>query len=212
MDQLGHPEDALVVVDPLLHVPELDVADDVVDPDEQPVSLAWSLAAWLEPGEEVASVVAALDEQVLRLAVRCNRGEPDVAVVVFELVGGLHAARAVGDRVLVGGRGIRDAQRDLVHAVAVSLVVLGDLVVTGQRPGEDETDPALLEHVRDAVAAARLEPAVSGLGEAERVRVVVGGLGGVPDEQLQVVDAVDWHRVDDRCRRTRELLCLHRVQ
>ena len=79
--------------------------------------------------------------------------------------------------------------------VAVALVVLGDLVVAGQRAGQDEADPALLEHVRDAVATAGLEAAVGGLGEAEGARVVVGGLGGVADEQLEVVDAMDRHRV-----------------
>jgi hypothetical protein len=34
VDHLGHPEDVLVVLDPLLHRAELDVADDVVDRDE----------------------------------------------------------------------------------------------------------------------------------------------------------------------------------
>ena len=31
VDHLGHPEDALVVLDPVVHAAELDVADDVVD-------------------------------------------------------------------------------------------------------------------------------------------------------------------------------------
>ena len=31
VDHLGHPEDVLVELDPLVHVAELDVADDVVD-------------------------------------------------------------------------------------------------------------------------------------------------------------------------------------
>ena len=34
VDHLDHPEDPLVEVDPLLHVAELDVADDVVDREE----------------------------------------------------------------------------------------------------------------------------------------------------------------------------------
>ena len=50
MDQLGHPEHALVVVDPLLHVAELDVADHVVDPDQQPVGAAVGGAPRHEPG------------------------------------------------------------------------------------------------------------------------------------------------------------------
>ena len=84
------------------------------------------------------------------------------------------------DRVLVGGCRVGHAQRDRVDAVAVALVVLGDLVLAGERAGQHEPDPALLEHVRDAIAAAGLEPAVRGLGEPERVRVVVGRLGALP--------------------------------
>ena len=77
----------------------------------------------------------------------------------------------------------------------MALVVLGDLVVAGQRAGQHEPDPALLEHVRDAVADAGLEPLVGGLNEAVGVGVVVGRLGGVADVELEVVDAVNWHHV-----------------
>src|SRR5918996_3099235 len=56
MDHLRHPEDALVVVDPLLHVAELDVADDVVDRHQQQLAgiVRGDLGAPLEAGQEGA--------------------------------------------------------------------------------------------------------------------------------------------------------------
>ena len=87
------------------------------------------------------------------------------------------------------------AQGDLVNAVAVSRVVCGDLVPALERACEDQADATLLEHVRDPIAAARLKTPVGGLREAERVLEVVGGLGGVADVELDVVDAVHGHAV-----------------
>ena len=74
-------------------------------------------------------------------------------------------------------------------------VVGGDLVAALERPGEHEPDAALLEHVRDAVAPARLEARVGGLREAEGVHEVERGLRGVAHVELDVVDAVDRHAV-----------------
>ena len=101
----------------------------------------------------------------------------------------------MGDGVLVGGGRVGHAERDAVDAVTVALVVLGDLVIAGQGAGQHEPDPALLEHTRDAVPAAGLQAAVGGLGEAEGVAVVVRGLSGVADIQLEVIDAVHRHHV-----------------
>jgi hypothetical protein len=212
VDHLGHPEDALVVVDPLLHVAELDVADHVVDAHEQQLVrvVRRHLGAPLEARQERALVAVALDEQVQRVAVGGDRREPDLAVLVLDDVRRMHAARPVLDRVVVGGLGVGHAQRDLVHAVAVVGVVARDLVVTAECAGQDQPDAALLQNVRDAVAAACLEPRVGGLGEAERVAVVVGGLRRVADVELEVVDAVDRHAVDrGRWRRRRQLFDRH---
>ena len=70
-----------------------------------------------------------------------------------------------------------------------------DLVVGRQRAGEHDPDPALLEHVRGAVADAGHEAGVGDLLEAERVDVEVRGLKGVADVELDVVDAVQRHEV-----------------
>ena len=175
---------------------ELDVADDVVDRHQaHGVGVVRGLAALLEAGQEGALVVLALHEQVLRVAVGGDRGELHAAVLVLDPVRRHHAAGAVLDGVLVGGRGVGHAQRDLVDAVAVEGVVGRDLVAALERAGEHEPDAALLEHVRDAVAPAGLEAGVGGLGEAECVHEVERRLRGVPHVDLHVVDAVDRHAV-----------------
>jgi hypothetical protein len=96
---------------------------------------------------------------------------------------------------VVGVGRVGNPERDHARPVAVAGVVLRDLVVGRQRAGEDEPDAALLEDVRGAVAQAGLEPRVGDLLEAEGARVVVRGLLGVADPQLDVVDAVKRHEV-----------------
>ena len=120
---------------------------------------AGRLVARLEAGQEGPVVAVPLHEQVERVAVGGDRGELDAPVLVLDPVRGVHAAGAVRDRVPVGGRGVGDAEGDLVHAVAVAAVVVADLVVARERAGDHQADASLLEHVRDAVAAAGLEPA-----------------------------------------------------
>ena len=94
-------------------------------------------------------------------------------------------------------------------AVAVPGVVGGDVVLPGQRAGEYEANPALLEHVGGAIAATRLQTAVRRLGEPERVDVVVSRLGGVTDVELEVIDAVDRHHVGGLRRGSRRGFCGH---
>ena len=106
-----------------------------------------------------------------------------------------HAAGAALDRRAVRVLGVGHGERDHLDAVAVARVVLADLVARRQRAGQHDPDAPLLEHERDAVAHARLEPGVGDLLEAERLAVEVGRLGGVADPQLDVVDAVQRHEV-----------------
>ena len=142
VDQLGHAEDALVVAHPLLHVAELDVPDHVVDAREQ--RLRGRVVARLEAGHERAVVAAALHEQVDRLPVGGDRGELHAAVLVLDPVRRGHAAGAVRHGVRVGGRGVGDAQRDLVDAVAVTALVVADLVLARERARDHEPDASLL--------------------------------------------------------------------
>jgi hypothetical protein len=193
VDHLAHAEDVLVVLHPLVHVAELDVADDVVDPEQAGVA-AGDVARRIA-GEERAAVAAAIDEGVQRLAVGRDRGEPDRAVLVAELVRLGHAARAAGGRLAVGVVDVGDAQRDHLHALAVAGDVPADLVIRDQRAGEHDPDPPLLEHVRGTIAHAGLQPGVGDLLETEGPRPVGGRLQRVADVELDVVDAVERHEV-----------------
>ena len=79
-------------------------------------------------------------------------------------------------------------------------------MIGDERPGQHDPDPALLEHVRGAIAHAGLQPRVADLLEAERPDPERGGLQRIPDVELDVVDAVERHEVfglgrgDDRLR------------
>jgi hypothetical protein len=61
--------------------------------------------------------------------------------------------------------------------------------------GEDDPDPALLEHMRGAVADAGLQPGVGAAPEAERACEPVGGGDPVADVELDVIDAEQRHLV-----------------
>jgi hypothetical protein len=177
-------------------VPELDVADDVVDRHQhQRVGIRRRWVAAHEAREEGPVVVLALHEQVQGVAIGLHRGELHPAALVLHPLRRVHAAGAVGDGVLVGRRRVRHAQRDLVHAVPVARVVGRDLVAAHQRPGHHDADAPLLEHVRHPVAPARLQAGVGRLGEAIRAGEEMRRLRRVAHVELDVVDAVDRHAV-----------------
>jgi hypothetical protein len=90
---------------------------------------------------------------------------------------------------------IRDAQRDVLHAVAVDQLELADLRPAPERAREHEADVVLLEDVARAVADAGLGARVRGAPEPERVLVVVRRLLRVPYPQLDVIPAVERHEV-----------------
>ena len=113
------------------------------------------------------------------------------------------------DRVAVGVLGVGHGERDRAHPVAMGGDVAGDLARAEQWGGEDEADPALLEHVGGAVANAGLESRVGGPAKAERVREPVGGLGRVADVELDVVDAQQGHLVGRGNRGSRDGLRAH---
>src|SRR5579884_3579748 len=92
VEDVRHPEHALVELDPVVHPAELDVADDVVDVREAdalpgvPVLRHRDVA-----GQERPAVVATVDERVDRVAVRRDRGAFDQAELVL-VAAGLHDA------------------------------------------------------------------------------------------------------------------------
>ena len=148
VDHLRHPEDVLVELDPRLHRAELDVADDVVDREQAGVAVARRAALLGVAGQERAVVAAAVDEAVHRVAVggdrrrggRCRaRRSPRAA----------RARRARRARAPCGRRTSASGTDSAItlHAVAVAVVVLGDLVVGAERAGQHEPDAALLQDV-----------------------------------------------------------------
>jgi hypothetical protein len=102
---------------------------------------------------------------------------------------------AAPDGFLEGAVGVLHVKRDVAHAVAVALDVLGSRVLRRERRGQHEADLALAEEVGRPVAQARLEAGVGCLREAVRLAVEVRGLPGIADPEFHVVDALEPERV-----------------
>src|SRR5688500_2829208 len=157
VDDVRHPEDALVELDPVVHPAELDVADDVVEraqSDARPSLAVFGRSA--VAGEVRPRVLAAVDERVDRVAVGADRGELDAAELVLDPVRLGDPACAALD-----GRPVRvpracDLERDDLRAVAVRTGEARDLAVRSEAARQDEADVALLDDVGRAVAHARL--------------------------------------------------------
>ena len=196
MEDVRHPEHALVELDPVVHPAELDVADDVVDVQEADAAAGVAVRRHGDvAGQERAAVVGTVHERVDGVAVGRDRGALDLAELV--LVGlRLHdAASAARDRLAVGLRRVGHGQRDVADAVAVLRVVLRDLVLLAQRARDDEADVSLLEHVGSAVAHSRLGARVRRPREAHRVLVEVRSLLCVADPELDVIPPEQRHEV-----------------
>ena len=197
VDDVRHPEDALVELDPVVHLAELDVADDVVDVREADTGRGVAVLRDRDvAGQERAAVVGAVDERVDRVAVGGDRralDRPELVLVASAAPCTLRAPR--DDGLAVGLRRVGHGERDVADAVAVLRVVLRDLVLLAQRARDDEADVSLLEHVGGAVAHSRLGPGVRGPREAHRVLVEVRSLLCVADPELDVIPAEQRHEV-----------------
>ena len=155
--QLGEAE-RLVERHPLVELADLDVADDVVDAfeaDRRAGRFGRQIGRHVA-GAVVAEVVAAVDERVLRLAVRADRGEAQRALVVGQLVRLAHRAGTAGEGRLVGRRRVVDDERQVLGTVTVLAHVGPDRRVGREAGGDDETDVALFEQVRRDVVATGL--------------------------------------------------------
>ena len=105
------------------------------------------------------------------------------------------AVRSALDGFVIGACRLRHAQCDVLHAVAVAVRVLRNLVSGMQRTGDDKADLPLLQDVARPVAHACLRAGVGGASETECLLVVEGRLLGVPDPELDVIPAVERHEV-----------------
>ena len=200
-DELGHvgeAHDPVVEAHPLVHVAELDVADDVVEGLEQPLRLALAALQRARPGDPAgqvgAVVAAAVDQGVHGLAVRRDRGDAHRAVLVGDVLG-------LADHGRAGAAGLGDAavdvghlERDVDDAVAVAAVVVGQRAVGVDGAVEHEADRAGAQHEALVVAVAGLGAGVGLELHAPGGLVVVRGLGGVADHEDDRVPA--GHRED----------------
>ena len=127
---LAEAEDTSIETSPLVHLPQLDVADNVVD-EPQPHGIARNHRGAVAR-QEGAVVVIVRDERVQRVAVGVDSGVPHRSVLVAErlrLACHLRAALYGG-----GEAGIRVAnvERDVAHAVAVPCQMRGHAIVAAE--------------------------------------------------------------------------------
>src|SRR5918994_2566195 len=196
VDDVRHPEDALVELDPLVHLAELDVADDVVDRDQADAAAGAAVLRERDVAGEVRPFVfGAVDEAVDVLTVGGDRGQLHPAVLVLHDMRLDNAARSASDGLVVGRSGVGHLQRDVLGRVAVLGGEADDRAVGAKPAREHEPDLTLLEHVRRAVADTGLGACVGDAVEAERMLVPEGRLLGVPHPELDVVPAVERHEV-----------------
>src|SRR5262249_45503175 len=142
-----------------------------------------------------ALVLGAVHERVDDVAVRRDRRQLDTTELVFGPVRLDDPARAALHRLSVRLARVGHAQRDVLQAVAVGAREVPDPRVAAEAAAHDDADLTLLEDVRCAIADAGLGAGVCRSSKAERVLVPVGGLLRVPDPQLDVIPAVQWHEI-----------------
>ena len=141
-------------------------------------------------------VVVAIDERVDDVAVGPHgRFAQDAVLAAVDLGRLEHGHGAARGRLAPGRLDVVHRERDVLHAVAVMVHVLGDLAVGRQWRGEHEPDVVLLDHVRGAVADLRLEAGERGRREAPQRAVVRGRLARVAHPELDVVDALERQEV-----------------
>src|SRR5207237_6551840 len=129
-----HREDAFVELDPRVHTPELDVADDVVE------SLQADAGIWVPvldrravTGQVWARVVLAVDEGMDDVSVGRDRRELNATELVLRPMRLRNAAGSALDRGPIRVIGARHLQRDVAGAVSVTEDALRQITV-GTRP------------------------------------------------------------------------------
>ena len=172
----------MVEVHPLVHLAELDVADAVVDLGKERASRLGSKRAGCDVAGQVRTrIIGALYERVPGVTVGGDRGEHHSAGCVLDDPRLMHAAGAVSHGVLIRGRRRRDADREIHHAIAMGRNVSAELGARAYRAAQHQARVPRLQHVTGLVPAAGLRTPVGNTAHAERGRVEVGGLAGVPD-------------------------------
>src|SRR6478752_5383976 len=193
-DELGHVHEAhdpVVEAHPLVHLAELDVADDVVEGLEEPLGLALATRnrrrrrheTWLVGTGVTVASDDPLDEGVSRVAVGGDGSGADGPVLVGLVVRLLEHGRAgppgLGDAPVH----VRNLEGDVDDTVAVLAVVVRVQALGGDRAADEEPDRAGLEDVGLVVAMPGLRPPVGDQLHAPGGLVVVRGLCRVADDE-----------------------------
>ncbi len=145
------------------------------------------------------------------VAIGGDRGPPDLSLFVAQ-DGRFHdPSPSAPSGLTIRALRVVDPEGDVVHAVSVHGHMPGHRMVRMQRGGEDKTDLALDEHIRDAVALTCFGTAVRNQRHAERRSVIVGRLFGIADVELNVVRSVDGQKIHLLAGAHRRFGSLHRA-
>src|SRR5690349_985369 len=204
-NQLLEPEYVGIVLHPLVHRAELDVADAVIHILETDAVGVATTREGNESRHEQALVVLAFYEAVDRFTVRLDPGDDDFAILVGQRFWCIRRLRAALYRQLERSPRIIDPERDVLDAVAVLVHVGRDVAVRPQRSGENDSDFVLDDHVAGTITRTGLGPAISYDFVAKNLAIKLRGLLCIPDVELDEIRPVDREGVGDllRCRKCR---------
>ncbi len=159
LGHVGESHDPVVEVDPLVHLAEFDIADDVVEGLEDSLGRAVTLAvrrrSFDVSGKVRAGVAGTVDEGVPSLAVRRDAGQANGAVLVGDVVRFAQHCRALGDGVCDALVHVRDAERDVADTVAVTAVMFDQRTCRIHSALDDKPDGPAFEYKRVVVAVSR---------------------------------------------------------
>src|SRR5579871_2094649 len=197
VNHLGEAHHIFVELDPLVHLAKLDVANHMIYRAE--TAVARQLCCCRFDGaisrQEWAIVVAAFDEAVNGLAVGVDGSALDLAMLIFG-DGRLHCALcATRQRIVIRLLRVRHFQCDIFCAVAVQQRMLRNGTLRAEAAAQHEANLALLDDIAGAVAQARLQAGIGDRHEAEGAAIIMGGLFGVADVELDVVPVLDRHEI-----------------
>ncbi len=181
-------EDTAVILGPVIHPAQLDVADHVVNAKDSDV-VAGNVGAD-EAGEKWSGVILVGDERVNRVAVGVDGGAADFSVLVGEVVRLLGGCGAALDGLGEGQIGVFDLQADIAHTVAVAADMLAGSALGVQGRGQKDVGLALAQKIRSGLAVSGLQSTVGHLRKAEGVAIIKRRLAGVADIELDVMDSL----------------------
>src|SRR6185503_4650632 len=132
------------------------------------------------------------------VAIGVNGGDHYLASVVPQDGGGLHRTGPPLDGDLERAARVVHPEGNVADAVAVLGNVSRGGMIGSQRRGEQQPDLVLLQQIAGPISGAGLRPAVAGQLKPERRPVVVAGLLGVADIELDEVGAVNGKGIGSR--------------